>query len=157
MLRLLLDHNFPSAPFDFEKLDRTVRFEALVKWRPAFAKVSTEDWIVHLAAGFDGFDGVVTNDAGQLEQEPEVIALDQTRLSVITWRRGTNEPGPAVGQPPCLYAADSAQDRTGWTLDHPPTDRPTAARQCRAHRWDQYSLRSQAKDLCRHSSQAMAP
>lgn len=92
MLRLLLDHNFPSAPFDFEKVDRTVRFEALASWRPAFAEVSTEDWIVHLAAGFDGFDGVVTNDAGQLEQDPEVIALDRTRLSVVTWRRGTNDP-----------------------------------------------------------------
>lgn len=73
-------------------MDRTVSYEPLARWRPEFAEVSTPDWIVHLQAYVDGFDGVVTADLSQLDQDEEVLALDQTRLSVVTWRRGLNDP-----------------------------------------------------------------
>lgn len=92
MLRLLLDHNFPPAPFAVHELDRTVSYEPLGGWHPEFAEVSTPDWVIHLQAYADGFDGVVTADWHQLEQHEEVIALDQTRLSVITWRKGLDDP-----------------------------------------------------------------
>ena len=92
MLRLLLDHNFQAAQFDVHTLDRTVRYEQLVDWRPDFAERSTPDWVIHLQAYVDGFDGIVTSDWHQLEQAEEVIALEQTRLSVITWRKGMNDP-----------------------------------------------------------------
>jgi hypothetical protein len=61
-------------------------------WRPDFAETSTPDWIVHLQAHADGFDGVVTSDWHQLEQNEEVVALDHTRLSVITWGKGMVDP-----------------------------------------------------------------
>lgn len=92
MLRFLLDHNFQPPQFDVHALDRTVIYEPLAQWRPDFAATTTPDWIVHLQADRDGFDGVVTDDWHQLEQDEEVLALEQTRLSVITWRKGLNDP-----------------------------------------------------------------
>ncbi|MBW3654326.1 MAG: hypothetical protein KY433_12270 [Actinobacteria bacterium] len=59
VLRFLLDHNFQPPQFDVHALDRTVIYEPLAQWRPDFAATTTPDWIVHLQAHQDGFDGVV--------------------------------------------------------------------------------------------------
>jgi len=83
-----LDGNFPKPIFDVHALDNNVRYEHLADWRREFVEVSTPDWLIHLAAHEAGFAGVVTRDYHQVSLDEEAVALDRTRLSVITWRRG---------------------------------------------------------------------
>lgn len=69
-------------------MDNNVRYEHLADWRPDLVRVSTPDWLIHLAAHQDHFDGVVTSDYHQLGLDEEAVALDRTRLTVITWTKG---------------------------------------------------------------------
>lgn len=92
MLRFLLDQNFPPPVVNVVDLDHTIEYVHLSQWRPEFAKVSTPDWLIHLAADADGFDGLISSDYNQLDQDEEVVALACTDLSVITWNGGINNP-----------------------------------------------------------------
>jgi hypothetical protein len=123
VLKLLLDHNLDVAPFDVHELDKTVTYVALRTWRPDFVEVSTPDWIIHLQAAHEGFDGIVSSDWHQLVQDEEVIALDQTRLSVITWRKSLDDPvqqwGSLLAYMPQIRARIQAEGPSVITLPVP--------------------------------------
>lgn len=90
-LRFLLDQQFPKAPFDIHALDRSVTYEHLVDYAPEFSSTSTPDWMLHLIAADGGFDGIVTIDAAQLDEETELMALNLSGQSVVTWRGGEED------------------------------------------------------------------
>ena len=48
--------------------------------------------MLHLLAADGGFDGVVTLDRSQLDEEAELVALSQAGISVVTWRKGDEDP-----------------------------------------------------------------
>jgi hypothetical protein len=73
-------------------LDESVAYEHLSDFAPELSKVSTPDWLVYLAASAAGFDGVVTRDQSQIEQREELVVLDRSSLSVVTWRKGLDDP-----------------------------------------------------------------
>lgn len=90
-LRLLLDQQFPKAPFDVHALDRSVTYEHLSDYAPAFSRVSTPDWMLHLVAAGGDFDGVVTIDRSQLTEEAELVALSLAGISAITGSGGEED------------------------------------------------------------------
>jgi hypothetical protein len=96
--RILLDQNFPKPPFLTETLQPNVRYEHLSDFAPELARQSTPDWLLYLAADQGGIDILVTRDRSQLEQSEELIALAQTKLSVVTWRRKIEDPVAEWGQ-----------------------------------------------------------
>ncbi len=98
VLRLLLDQQFPKAPFDVHALDRSVTYEHLSDYAPKYSQTATPDWMLHLVAAEGGFDGVVTVDHAQLEQETELVALNLSGVSVVTWRGGEEDPVVLWGQ-----------------------------------------------------------
>ena len=84
----LLDQNFPNAPLKINQLDASVTYVHMSEQFPELSQVSTPDWLVLLkAAHHGGFDGVVSRDAAQVRQGRELVALQRTELSVVTWRR----------------------------------------------------------------------
>lgn len=91
-LRWLLDQNFPKPRFDADQLDARVEYIHLYDFNPPFSRTSTPDWLLHLAASDAGYDGVVTTDPSQLDQDEEAIALMATRLTVVTWTRRIDDP-----------------------------------------------------------------
>jgi hypothetical protein len=97
-MRFLLDQNFPHPPFDVHALDRRVTYEHFSGHAPGFAKVSTPDWLVYLIARRGDFDGVVTSDRSQIEQDTELIALVISGVHLITWRSGDEDPVTLWGQ-----------------------------------------------------------
>jgi hypothetical protein len=97
-LRFLLDQQFPKPVFDIHTLDRTVTYEHFADHAPMFSKTSTPDWMLHLIAADGGFDGVVTLDRAQLEEETELVALALARVSVVTWQHGDEDPVVLWGQ-----------------------------------------------------------
>lgn len=54
--------------------------------------------MLHLVAAEGGFDGVVTMDRSQLEEEAELVALASSRISVVTWDGGDEDPIVLWGQ-----------------------------------------------------------
>jgi len=97
-LRFLLDQQFPQPVFDVHSLDRTVTYEHFSQYAPRDSQVSTPDWMLHLLAADGGFDGVVTLDRSQLDEEAELIALSQAGVSVVTWKNGDEDPVVLWGQ-----------------------------------------------------------
>lgn len=97
-LRFLLDQQFPPARFDIHALDRSVEYVHLSEHNPAYSMNSTPDWMIHLIAAEGGFDAVVTLDRSQLDEEAELVALASSRVSVITWSRGDEDPIVLWGQ-----------------------------------------------------------
>src|SRR3954451_1216778 len=91
-LRFLLDQQFPKPPFDVHALDRSVTYEHLFDHAPRYSKQSTPDWMLHLIAAKAGFDGVVTLDRSQLDEEAELVALAIAGVSVVTWSKGDEDP-----------------------------------------------------------------
>lgn len=90
--RWLLDQNFPKPRFDADQLDATVEYVHLHDHNPLFSRASTPDWLLHLDAEHNGFEGVVTTDPSQLDQDEEAVALTATRLSLVTWTSRINDP-----------------------------------------------------------------
>lgn len=123
MLRLLLDQNFPPPVVNVEDLDHTIEYVHLSRWRPEFANVSTPDWLIHLAADADGFDGLISSDYNQLDQDEEVVALACTTLSVVTWSAGVNNPvtqwGSLLAYMPQIRAHIEREGPTVFTLPVP--------------------------------------
>ena len=98
-MRLLLDEGFPAPlGFDIGTVDSTVAIVALRDFDPALIGVSTPDWYLYLRADEAGFDALVTRDKNQLRQEEELWAITNTNLSLITWRRSTEDPIREWGQ-----------------------------------------------------------
>lgn len=54
--------------------------------------------MVYLAAQLGEFDGIVTRDRSQLQQDEEIVALTRTSLTVVTWRRPIEDPVTEWGQ-----------------------------------------------------------
>jgi hypothetical protein len=75
-LRFLLDQQFPPARFDIHALDRSVEYVHLSEHNPAYS----------------------TLDRSQLDEEAELVALASSRVSVITWSRGDEDPIVLWGQ-----------------------------------------------------------
>jgi hypothetical protein len=96
--KFLLDQNFPNAPFDAHVLDRTVTYVHFSHHAPEFAEVSTPDWMVYLIAADGGFDGVVTSDKSQLDQDTELIGLIVSGVNLITWDGRQLDPVTLWGQ-----------------------------------------------------------
>lgn len=98
-MRLLLDEGFPSPPgFRAESVDSRVEVTALRQFDASLAGVSTPDWYLYLRAAEAGFDALVTRDWHQSEQPEELWALTRTDVSVITWKRSTEDPIREWGQ-----------------------------------------------------------
>ena len=96
--QFLLDQNFPRPVIDVHSLDASVRYQHLYDFDRRLATTSTPDWMVYLAAQLGGFDGIVTRDRSQLDQDEEVVALTRTTLTVVTWRRRIEDPVTEWGQ-----------------------------------------------------------
>jgi len=98
-MRLLLDEGFPSPPgFSPESVDATIEVLTLRQFDPKLSGASTPDWYLYLRANEAGFDVLVTRDWHQAEQPEELWALTRTALSVVTWRRSTEDPIVEWGQ-----------------------------------------------------------
>lgn len=97
-LRFLLDQGFPLPRFDVHALDRSVVYTHLSEYSRRHSEDSTPDWMLHLLAAEGGFDGVVTLDRAQLDEEAELVALASSRSSVVTWDRGDEDPIVLWGQ-----------------------------------------------------------
>jgi hypothetical protein len=93
-LRFLLDQQFPKPMFDIRALDESVTYEHFADVAPADSMTSTPDWMLHVIAADRGFDGVVTLDRAQLDEETELVALSLAQISVVTWKR--DDEGPVV-------------------------------------------------------------
>lgn len=91
-LRFLLDQGFPKPQWEMSDLDASIAYTHLSDEAPELSRSSTPDWLVYLVAAARGYDGVVTSDRAQLTQDVELIALTLTSLSIVTWRRGDNDP-----------------------------------------------------------------
>ncbi len=91
VVRFLLDQNFPADPIRTHRLDKRVEYVPLRVFAPDFAKVSTPDWMLYIAAAVGGFDGLVTGDKSQLSQDTELIALTLTRVTLVTWSHGDDD------------------------------------------------------------------
>lgn len=97
--RFVLDQGFPKPVFNVAQVDARAEYVHLSDWRPEFAKNSTPDWLLYLAAASEGFDGFVTRDLAQISQEAEVVAFRYADpLSILTWRRPINDPIMEWGQ-----------------------------------------------------------
>ena len=98
--RLLLDQGFPKPPkFDLRILDKTIEIEHLSGFDPLLSEHSTPDWFIYVRAAEAGFDAMVTRDESQTSELAEMWVL--TRLhgfSVITWKRGIDDPIREWGQ-----------------------------------------------------------
>jgi len=99
-LRLLLDQNFPTPPYGlrFELLDKTVTLDHFSGAYPNYARVSTPDWKVYLLAKLGKYDALVTSDYHQTNADTEMIALDVTKIGLITWKSGEDDAVVLYGQ-----------------------------------------------------------
>lgn len=60
--------------------------------------MSTPDWLLCLLARSADFDGVVTLDRSQLTQSTEAVALALTKINVVMWANGDEDPVVLWGQ-----------------------------------------------------------
>lgn len=124
-LRLLLDQNFPNPPtgLSWETLDQSVRLHHFSHMFPEHAQRSTPDWMVYLLARAKNLDAVVTSDKSQLTQDEELIALDRTAMSLVTWKSGDEDPVVLYGQllafMPQIVRALHQRQRTVVSLPNP--------------------------------------
>lgn len=123
--RFLLDQGFPKPPAGFEQLDASVEYIHFSDAAPDLARTSTPDWMVYLFAAARQFDGLVTGDISQVNQETELVALAHTSLCVVTWRGAHNvSPVTKWGQilaymPQVLKHAEHARDGSVVVLPSP--------------------------------------
>lgn len=124
-LRLLLDQNFPNPPagIRLDVVDKTVSVEHFSHAFPEYARVSTPDWMVYLLAKSAGFDGVVTSDHSQLNQDEELISLEATGIGLVTWKGGQEDPvvmwGQLLAYMPQIVSRVSAQPNSVVLLPSP--------------------------------------
>jgi|FLYL01.1.fsa_nt_gi hypothetical protein len=98
-LRFLLDQNFPKPILNVSSVDRTVEYVAVRDFDVSLTKGATPDWLIYLRAAESGqFDGIVTRDRSQLDDAEELVALNDTGLSVVTWQRPVEDPIQEWGQ-----------------------------------------------------------
>ena len=97
---LLLDQGFPKpTAFAVSELDQTVVVQHLFDFTPELAQRSTPDWYIYCAAAEAGFDALVVRDRSQLDQLAEMYVLSRLKaLTVITWRKGIDDPVREWGQ-----------------------------------------------------------
>jgi hypothetical protein len=96
---MLLDQGFPAPPgFKPADLDRNIEYVPLVKFAPELSKVSTPDWMVILAASKGGFDAFVVDDQELRDNDDCLVALAYTKVSLVTWSRGIDDPVTAWAQ-----------------------------------------------------------
>lgn len=98
--KILLDQNFPKPKgFALDELDHSISVTHLSDAAPNLVERSTPDWYVYCFAAQKGFDVLVTGDISQREQIEEMWVLSRLpQLSVVTWRKGTNDPLQLWGQ-----------------------------------------------------------
>jgi hypothetical protein len=96
--RFLLDQGFPPDPIGTHRLDKRVEYVPLHAVYPQFSDETTPDWMLYVAAAAGGFHGLVTGDKSQLDQDAELIALAQTRVTLVTWRHGDDDAITRWGQ-----------------------------------------------------------
>jgi hypothetical protein len=98
--RLLLDQGFPKPPtFDLRELDKTIKVEHLSSFAPSLTIAETPDWLIYVCAAEAGFDAVVTRDLSQTAELVEMWVLTRLKgFSVITWKRGMEDPVREWGQ-----------------------------------------------------------
>ena len=67
---------------------------------PKFGLTTAPDWFVYLRAATSGFHALVGRDWRQINQEsePEMLALANLRISVVTWRDVFQDPPVETGQ-----------------------------------------------------------
>lgn len=91
-LRFLLDNDFPKPVWDVHQLDETVEYIHVFDFDAALVQASTPDWMLQLIANDADFTGIVTGDYHSIAQDEEVIALEKTDLSIVTWKKGIDNP-----------------------------------------------------------------
>lgn len=92
-LKFLLDQNFPQPVADVSSVDATVEYVALRAFDAALTERGTPDWLIYLRAAESGeFDGIVTRDRSQLDDAEELVVLNDTDLSVVTWQPPVEDP-----------------------------------------------------------------
>lgn len=98
--KILLDQNFPKPKgFAIDELDHSISVTHLSDAAPDLVKRSTPDWYVYCIAAQEEFDVLVTGDISQRDQIEEMWVLSRLpRLSIVTWRKGTNDPLQLWGQ-----------------------------------------------------------
>jgi hypothetical protein len=96
--RFLLDQGFPPDPIGTFRLDKRVEYVPLHRFAPELSESTTPDWMLYVAAAAGGFQGLVTGDKSQLSQDAELIALTVTRITLVTWRHGDEDPITRWGQ-----------------------------------------------------------
>ena len=80
-------------------LDHAVDVVHLSAYDPSLSQHSTPDWYLYARAAEDKFAAFVTRDLGQVSQQAEMFMLARLRsLSVVTWRRGIEDPIREWGQ-----------------------------------------------------------
>lgn len=93
MRRVLLDEGFPDPPgFDPTTLQDDLSITSLRTFAKQLISSRTPDWYLYLRADEAGYDALVTSDWRQSEQPEELWTLSRTRLSVVTWRKPTDDP-----------------------------------------------------------------
>ena len=97
--RFLLDENFPAAPIELARLDKTIELVPLSTFDETLLEARTPDWFLYMRAVEEDFDALVGRDFNQTNQEAEMYTLSNMRLSVVTWRgHGDNDPPVEFGQ-----------------------------------------------------------
>lgn len=92
LLRFLLDNDFPKPEWNVHQLDETVEYVHVFDFDAALVEQSTPDWMLQLIADDAGFTGLVTGDYHSIAQDEEVVALEKTTLSIVTWKKGIDNP-----------------------------------------------------------------
>ena len=94
--RFLLDQNFPEAPTELARFDKTVELVHLRTFDPSLT--TAPDWFIYLRAATAGFHALVGRDWHQINQEAEMLALANLQISVVTWRGVVQDPLVETGQ-----------------------------------------------------------
>lgn len=94
--RFLLDQNFPEAPIELARFDKTIELVHLRAFDPSLT--TAPDRFIYLRAAAAGFHALVGPDWRQINQEPEMLALANLRISVVTWRGVVQDPLVETGQ-----------------------------------------------------------
>lgn len=79
-------------------VDNTVGVVHLADFDRGLTKSNTPDWYIYESAAKGGFDGIVTRDYSQTQQQEELWVLTKLKLHVITFRKPVEDPIVEWGQ-----------------------------------------------------------
>lgn len=80
-------------------LDQSVTIDHLSDFAPLLSQYSTPDWYLYGVADQAGYAAFVTRDVSQVTQPDEMYMLSKLpSLTVVTWRRGIEDPVREWGQ-----------------------------------------------------------